>query len=84
MNNYEFKQVQFELCGFDWVVDVEYTRGFDNGDPRDEIEPQIITWSIDCIYYDEGAFEFSSSTVNELKLAHYKELRAEILPAIFK
>ena len=83
MNNYEFKQIQIELCGLDWVLDVEYTRGFNNGDPRDEVEPQIISWSIDCIYYDNGSYEFSASTVNELKLAHFKELRAEILPAIF-
>ena len=84
MNNCEFKQVQIELFGLDWILDVEFTRGFNNGDPRDEVEPQIISWSIDCIYYDNGAFEFSANTVNELKMAHYKEIRAEILPEIFR
>lgn len=84
MNNHEFKQIEIELFGLDWILDVEYTRGFNNGDPRDEIEPQLISWSIDCVYYDNGSYEFSADTVNELKLAHYKELRAEILPAIFK
>ena len=84
MNEYIEKQIEIEICGFDWVIDVEYTRGFNNGDPRDEIEPQLLSWSIDCIYYDEGACEFSASTVNELKLAHYSEIRPEILLALFK
>lgn len=83
MNDYIEKQISVQYCGFDWVIDVEYLTGFNNGDPRDEIEPQLLSWSIDCIYYDNGSYEFSTSTVKELKFWHQKEIREQIIYTIF-
>lgn len=83
MNEYIEKQINIECCGFVWFIDVEYYTGYQNGDPRDEIEPQLINWSIDCVFYDDGSYQFSASTVNELKMAHYKAIREEIAYTIF-
>lgn len=76
------KQIEIEFLDLTWIVDVEYNQGFYNGDPRDSVESQLINWSIDSVYYNNGWNEFSSDTVKELSLKHYKELRAQLIQEI--
>lgn len=76
------KQIEIEFLDLTWIVDVEYSKSFDNGDPRDYVESQLINWSIDSVYYNNGWSEFSTDTVKELSLKHYKELRAQLIQEI--
>lgn len=73
------KQIEIELLDLNWIVDVEYLKSFDNGDPRDYFESQLINWCVDSVYYNNGWSEFSKDTVKELSLKHRKEIRAELL-----
>lgn len=73
------KQIEIELLDLTWIVEVEYTQGYDNGDPRDYVESQLFSWSIESIHYNNGWNDFSSDTVKELSLKHRKQIRAELL-----
>ena len=76
------KQIEIEFLDLTWIVEVEYSKSFDNGDPRDYVESQLINWCVDSVYYNNGWSEFSADTVKELSLKHYKELRLQLIDEI--